>query len=87
MMSGAAMTQARYFVVNRDGEWKIKFGRELFGPYRSESEALLFAIDAAHGVGARAGGSQVLVECGKYRFQPTWTYGESPFPPRRICIS
>lgn len=84
MTNGAAMTQARYFVVNRGGEWKIKYRQELFGPYRSESEALLFAIDAAHGVGSRSGGSQVLVEGRKYRFQPKWIYGQSPFPPRQI---
>jgi hypothetical protein len=44
------MTQARYFILKRDGQWKIKYRKELFGPYRSESEALLFAIDAAHSV-------------------------------------
>jgi hypothetical protein len=80
--NGAVMAQARYFVVNRDGEWKIKYRKELFGPYRSEAEALLFAIDAAHGIGARSGGSEVLVECGKYCFRPKWTFGQSPFPPR-----
>jgi len=75
------MTQARYFILNRDGQWKIKYRKELFGPYRSESEALLFAIDAAHGVGKRIGGAQVLVERGKYNFRPKWTYGQSPYPP------
>jgi hypothetical protein len=78
------MTQARYFVVNRDGAWKIKYRKELFGPYQTESEALLFAIDAAYNMGARLGGSQVLVEGSRYRFQPKWTYGESPFPPRHV---
>jgi len=81
------MTQARYFILNRDGQWKIKYRKELFGPYRSESEALLFAIDAAHGVGKRIGGAQVLVERGKYNFRPKWTYGQSPYPPRETGAS
>ncbi len=74
------MTPARYFVVQSGGEWKIRFRNQMFGPYRSRDEALLFAIDAAREIGARESAAQVLVEEAKDRFLTAWTYGE---PARR----
>ena len=41
------MTQARYFVVQHDDVWMIKFDDEEYGPYKSKNEAMIFAIDAA----------------------------------------
>ena len=41
------MALARYFLVQHDDDWMIKFDDEEFGPYRSQSEAMLFAVDAA----------------------------------------
>jgi hypothetical protein len=70
------MTPAQYFIVHSDGEWKIKFRNELFGPYRSRDEALLFAIDAAKEIGQRESAAQVLVEDANERFLTKWTYGE-----------
>lgn len=70
------MTPAKYFIVQSGGEWKIKFRDEMFGPYRSRDEALLFAIDAARGTGKRESSAQVLVEEVKDRFLTRWTYGE-----------
>ena len=69
------MTPARYFVVQSGGEWKIRFRDEMFGPYRSRDEALLFAIDAARETGARESAAQVLVEEAQDRFLTRWTYG------------
>ena len=74
------MTPAQYFIVQNGGEWKIKFRNELFGPYRSREEALLFAIDAAREIGERESAAQVLVEELKDRYLTRWTYGE---PARR----
>jgi hypothetical protein len=79
-----AADHARYFVINADGEWRIRYRDEMFGPYKTQSEALLFAIDAAHGVGKRMGGSEVLIEGEKDHFHVEWTYGHSPYPPRNI---
>ena len=70
------MTPAKYFVLQSGGEWKIKFRNQVFGPYRSRDEALLFAIDAARGIGERESAAQVLVEEVKDRFLTRWTYGE-----------
>ena len=74
------MTPAKYFVVQSGGEWKIRFRDEMFGPYRSRDEALLFAIDAARETGERESAAQVLVEEAQDRFLTRWTYGE---PARR----
>ena len=74
------MTPAQYFIVQSGGEWKIKFRNQLFGPYRSREEALLFAIEAAREIGERESGAQVLVEEAEDRFLTRWTYGE---PARR----
>jgi hypothetical protein len=70
------LTPARYFIVQSGGEWKIKFRNQLFGPYRSRDEALLFAIDAARETGERESAAQVLVEETQDRFLTRWTYGE-----------
>jgi hypothetical protein len=74
------VTPAKYFIVQSGGEWKIKFRNQLFGPYRSRDEALLFAIDAARDIGERESAAQVLVEEVKDRFVTRWSYGE---PARR----
>jgi hypothetical protein len=76
-----AVMPAQYFVVHSGDEWKIKFREEIFGPYRSREEALLFAIDAAQAIGARENAAQVLVEDVEDRFLTTWTYGEPPHLP------
>lgn len=70
------MTPAQYFIVQSGGEWKIKFRDEMFGPYRSREEALLFAIDAARDIGERESAAQVLVEEVKDCFLTKWTYRE-----------
>jgi hypothetical protein len=70
------MNPAQYFVVQSGNEWKIRFRNELFGPYRSRDEALLFAIDAAKEIGRRESGAKVLVEDVKDGFLTRWTYGE-----------
>jgi len=70
------LTPAKYFVVQSGGEWKIRFRTEMFGPYRSRNEALLFAIDAAREIGERESAAQVLVEEAQDRFLTKWTYGE-----------
>jgi hypothetical protein len=72
---------AQYFIVQRGGEWKIKFRDELFGPYRSREEALLFAIDAAREIGERVSAAQVLVEEADDRFLTKWTCGEPARQP------
>jgi hypothetical protein len=72
----------RYLVVRQDDVWFIKFEGEEYGPYQSEREAMLFAVDAAHKLGGQGEDTQVLRvdETGEAR--PVWTFGLDPYPPR-----
>jgi hypothetical protein len=80
IVSGLART--RYLVVRQEGVWFIKFDGEEFGPYQSEREAMLFAVDAAQKLGGQGDETQVLrlEEDGEVR--PAWTYGLDPYPPK-----
>lgn len=71
----------RYYVVARDGSWHILYRNDSYGPYLSEREALLFAIDAAHGIGRRRGEAEVLIEGEPAHFRLVWRYGDNPNPP------
>ncbi len=71
------MDAAQYFVLRSDDAWQIKFREELFGPYKTENEALLFAIDAAQAIGEREPAApQVLVEAAPDHFITKWTFGQ-----------
>jgi hypothetical protein len=76
------VTRTRYLVVRQEDVWFIKFDGEDFGPYQSEREAMLFAIDAAQKLGEQGGETQVLrlEEDGEVR--PAWTYGLDAYPPK-----
>ncbi len=77
------MPQSRYFVVrNENDEWMIKFEDEQFGPYQSQSEALLFAIEAAQKLGERGANAEVCLMGLNGHFHPEWSYGRDAFPPR-----
>lgn len=77
------MPQSRYFVVREgDDEWTIRFGNEQFGPYRSRSEAMLFAIEAAQRRGEREGCAEVCLMGLNGQFHPEWAYGRDAYPPR-----
>lgn len=75
------MPLARYFVVQHDNAWLIKFSDEEYGPYSTQSEAMLFAIDAAQKLGQYGEHAQVCLMGENGRFRPEWTYGENPYPP------
>jgi hypothetical protein len=73
---------ARYLVVRHDDLWLIKYEGEEYGPYRSEREALLFAIDAAQKLGQQGEGTRVFLMDDQGEAQPAWTFGQDPYPPR-----
>ena len=75
------MSNTDYYVVQKDDAWRIKFQEQLFGPYKSKSEALLFAIDAAQATGRRQHSAEVLVEDVADHFVTTWRYGDPVHPP------
>jgi hypothetical protein len=76
------MPQARYFIVRNDDNWMIRYAEEEFGPYRTQAEALLFAIDAAQKLGEHGANSQVCLMGENGYFRPEWTYGHDAYPPR-----
>jgi hypothetical protein len=74
--------RTRYVVARREDVWFIAFGGEDYGPYKTEREAKLFAIDAAYKLGDNGEPTEVLVadEAGVAR--PVWIHGQHPYPPR-----
>ena len=79
----SAGARIRYLVVRQGDVWFIHFEGEEYGPYETEREAMLFAIDAAQKLGEQGEETEVLMieETGEAR--PAWTYGRDPYPPRR----
>ncbi len=71
----------RYLLVRQEDMWFIKFGGEEYGPYQSEREALLFAVDAAQKLGDQGEETQVLRLDENGEARPVWTYGLDPYPP------
>lgn len=76
------MAHARYYLIQHDETWMIRFDDEEFGPYRSKSEAMLFAVDAAQKLGEQGEDAQVLLMGENNHVRPEWTYGRDPYPPR-----
>jgi hypothetical protein len=74
--------RARYFVIRQDDVWLITFDGEEYGPYATEREAMLFAVDAAHTLGQQGEATQVLRVDENGDAQPEWTSGKDPYPPR-----
>jgi hypothetical protein len=77
------MAQARYFVVQHGGNWLIKFDDEEYGPYSTQAEAMLFAIDAAQKLGDQGDRrAEVCIMGENGHVRPEWTYGQGPYLPR-----
>jgi|GraSoiStandDraft_4_1057263.scaffolds.fasta_scaffold378472_2 hypothetical protein len=76
------VARTRYLVVRQEDVWFIKFDGEEFGPYQSDREAMLFAIDAAQKLGEQGEETQVLRLEEDGGIRPAWTYGIDAYPPR-----
>ena len=71
------MPTARYFIVqdqNQD-EWHIKFGDDEYGPYKTQHEAMLFAIDAAQKLGTYGESAEVCLMGENGHFHTEWVAG------------
>jgi len=67
------MPIARYFVERLTAHsdvWMVKFDDEEHGPYKSQSEAVRFAIDSAEKFNERGENAQVVI------IGPTWTHDQ-----------
>ena len=68
------MPDARYFIIQREDRWSIKFNDEEYGPYRTKDEAMLFAIDAAQKLGEYGENAQVVLLGEDGHFHTEWSY-------------
>jgi hypothetical protein len=68
----------RYFVVRQEDLWFIKFDEKEYGPYKTEREAMLFAIDAAQKLGEQGEETQVLLKGANGDTLAVWTHGQHP---------
>src|ERR1700686_4760621 len=71
--------RARYFVVRQEDVWFIKFDDEEYGPYKTDREAMLFAIDAAQKLGEQGEETQVLLTGDIGKALVVWSYGQHPY--------
>jgi hypothetical protein len=80
MHEESTMSSARYFVVQDRDSWLIKFDDEEYGPYRTQAEAVHFAIDAAQKLGEYGQAAQVCVMGDNGRFRSEWSSAQPPVP-------
>jgi hypothetical protein len=76
------------FLVERVGSWKVRVEDQEHGPYATQTEAVVAALEAAQLAGpAQADGTQVLVQRLGPTYRILWTFGEDPFPPTETDIA
>jgi len=75
------MPEARYFIVRNPGGWLIQYADAEFGPYLSQNEAMMFAIDAAQKLGEHGEPAEVCLMGENGHFRPEWIYGRDAYPP------
>jgi hypothetical protein len=77
--TGAGQPRARYLVVRQEDLWFIQFDDEEFGPYKTDREAMMFAIDAAQKLGEQGEQTQVLLKGTNGNTLAVWTRGQHPY--------
>jgi len=68
----------RYLVVRQEDVWFIMFDGHEYGPYVTEREAMLFAVDAAQKLGEQGEHTEVLRVDESGEPQLEWSYGDPP---------
>jgi len=66
------MPIARYFIVREKEDWWIRYGEDEFGPYKSQEEAMVFAVDAAKKLGTHGQSSEVCLMGENGHYHPEW---------------
>jgi hypothetical protein len=67
------MQNARYYILNDRDQWLIKFNDEEFGPYLTQAEATLFAVEAAQKLSHRGTNAVVYLRGENGRLRREWT--------------
>jgi len=65
------MASAVYYVLLREGDWKIQLNGRLFGPCPTQDVALEAALSAARKAAGRGIASRVVVQDGSH-FRTAW---------------
>lgn len=73
------MPTARYFIVHDEvhDEWRINYGNDTYGPYKTQDEAMLFAIDAARKLGTYGENAEVCLMGENGHFHTEWPAGDA----------
>jgi hypothetical protein len=68
------MPTARYFIVHDQvqDEWVINYSGDRFGPYKTQDEAMLFAVDAAKKLGSYGESVEVCLMGENGHFHAEW---------------
>jgi hypothetical protein len=69
------MPTVRYFIVQHQDDWLIRYGDDEFGPYKTKDEAMLFAIDAAKNLGSYGENAEVCLMGENGHFHTEWVAG------------
>jgi hypothetical protein len=67
------MPTARYFIVREQEDWLIKYDGEVFGPYKTQNEAMVFAIEAAQKLETYGEIAEVCLMGENGHFHTEWT--------------
>lgn len=70
------MQHARYFIVQDRNQWLIKFNDEEYGPYQTQAEATLFAVEAARKLSDRGEDAAVYLMGDNGRMRRQWAPGQ-----------
>ena len=73
ILESKGMSPTRYFLVQHDDDWMIKFADEEFGPYKSKAEAMLFAVEAARKLAERGADTEVCLMGENGFFHAEWS--------------
>ena len=66
------MASTRYLIVRDRNQWLIKFNDEEYGPYLTQAEATLFAVEAAKKLNDRGEKAAVYIMGENGRFKREW---------------
>ena len=71
------MQNARYLIVHDRNHWLVKFDGEEYGPYLTQNEATLFAVDAARKLSDRGENAEVYLVGENGRLRREWSCDQS----------
>ena len=76
------MALAKYAVVRSGEMWTVRYDKRNYGSFKSQQDAIDYAIKTAYRIGEKGHDAQVLVQGINNRLRVEWVYGKSPDPPK-----